>query len=202
MIVLGGSSMIKIQYVGPRVDIYQYGMVYKTHKEDKYIYLMAAFKMLKSIDNDYEKQDSYVQYANEVLTTGEMDKILEKYKDIIEKKRAKYENKLEQRIDYISQLSMLSPLEKEAWIHNIQRMKTYLINRAVNKMYYFQVIQELVHLIQHKRIKEIRVPLNKIFFHVFNTLKGALITDKKSLDVSIAAKSNEDGSMLLKMSIT
>ena len=96
----------------------------------------------------------------------------------------------------------LSPLEKEAWIHNIKMMKTYQINRAVNKMYYIQVIQELVHLIQHKRIKEIKVSLNKVFFHVLNTLKGALITDKKSLDASIVAESSEDGSMILKMNIS
>jgi len=193
--------MSMLQYVGPRVDISQHGMVYKTHKEDKYIYLVAALEMLKSIDNDYEKQDTYVQYANEVLDRGEMERILEKYKPIIEKQRAKYEKKIEHRIKYISQLPMLSPLEKEAWIHNIKMMKTYQINRAVNKMYYIQVIQELVHLIQHKRIKEIKVPLNKVFFHVLNTLKGALITDKKSLDASIVGESSEDGSMILKMNI-
>jgi len=194
--------MSMLQYVGPRVDISQHGMVYKTHKEDKYIYLVAALEMLKSIDNDYDKQDTYVQYANEVLDRGEMERILEKYKSIIEKKRAKYEKKIEQKIAYIGQLPMLSPLEKEAWIHNIKMMKTYQINRAVNKMYYIQVIQELVHLIQHKRIKEIRVPLNKVFFHVLNTLKGALITDKKSLDVTIVGESSENGSMILKMNIS
>ncbi len=191
-----------LQYVGPRVDISQYGMVYKTHKEDKYIYLLAALEMLKSLDNDYEKQDAYVLYANEVLDRGEMERILEKYKSIIEKKRTEYEKKIEYRIEYIGQLSILSPLEKEAWIHNVKMMKTYQINRAVNKMYYFQLIQELVHLIQHKRIKEIRVPLNKVFFHVLNTLKGALITDKKSLDASIVGESSEDGSMILKMNIS
>lgn len=193
--------MKMLQYVGPRVDISQHGMVYKTHKEDKYIYLVVALEMLKSIDNDYDKQDMYVHDANEVLDRGEMEKILGKYKPIVEKQRAKYEKKIEHRIQYIGQLSMLSPLEKEAWIHNVKMMRTYKINRAVNKMYYYQVIQELVHLIQHKRIKEIRVPLNKVFFHVLNTLKGALITDKKSLDASIVGKSTEDGSMILKMNI-
>ena len=45
--------MLRIHYVGPRVEISHHGIVYRNHKKDKYTYLMAALEILKAINNNY-----------------------------------------------------------------------------------------------------------------------------------------------------
>ena len=56
-------------------------------------------------------------------------------------------------------------------------------------------------MIRHKKIKEITTPFNKNFFHVLNTIKGALITGKPSLDAKVIEEYNEDDTMVLRLSI-
>jgi len=43
--------MLKVKYVGSHIEISQHGIHYKKDKEDKYVYLMVAFEILKDIDN-------------------------------------------------------------------------------------------------------------------------------------------------------
>ena len=169
--------MSKLHYVGPRVEITNRGIVYKKSKEDKYIYLVAALQILKNIDNDYEKRTSYVHYFKDhALEENNMHTLLQQHEgdvdECISEECKKYKQKMQYEIERIKTLPHLTDIDKKVWIKNIEIMKEYKMQRAMNKMYYIHCIQDIVKVIHHKKIKEITAPFNKDFFHVINTLKG------------------------------
>ena len=198
--------MSKVQYVGPRVEISNHGIVYKHSKEDKYIYLNAAYEILKDIDNDYEKKPSYRhQFKHCELEENSLHKLLQYHEKNLEEhineETDRYRQKIEHQIDYVQSIPHLSPIDKEVWIKNIEIMKKYKIQRAINKIYYMHCIQDIVDLIRHKNIKIITAPFNKHFFHVLNTLKGTLITGKPSLDARVKEEYDKNGAMVVKLMI-
>lgn len=198
--------MSKLHYVGPRVEISNHGIVYKKSKEDKYVYLKAALEILKDIDNDYEKKPFYIHsFENKPFQEEDLHTILKYYENDIEecisKECEKYKQKIQHEIEFIQNLAYLSDIDKEVWIKNIEIMKDYRVQRAMNKIYYMHCIQDIVQVIKHKKIREIRTPFNKNFFHVLNTLKGTLITGKPSLDARVLEENDKDGNMILRLSI-
>lgn len=198
--------MSKVEYAGPRVEISNHGIVYKRSKEDKYIYLMAALEILKDIDNDYEKKPYYIHhFENKPFHEEDLHTILKYYENDIEtcvsKECETYKKKIQHEIEYIQNLAHLSDIDKEVWIKNIELMQDYRIQRAINKIYYMHCIQDIVQVIKHKKIKEIITPFNKNFFHVLNTLKGALITGRPSLDAKVIEEYNKEGDMILRLTI-
>lgn len=198
--------MSQLHYVGPRVEISNHGIIYKQSKEDKYIYLMAALEILKDIDNDYEKKPSYTHhFKHNKLEEKYLHTLLQHHENDLEEciteECKKYKQKIEQKIVYIQSIPHLTKIDKEVWIKNIEIMKDYKVQRAINKMYYIHCIQDIVHLIQHKRIKEVTVPFNKNFFHVLNTIKGALITGKPSLDARVIEEYDKNGNMVARLTI-
>jgi len=198
--------MSKLHYVGPRVEITHHGIVYKNAKEDKYIYLTAALEILKDIDNDYEKNPTYTHHIrHNKFEENNLFTLLQHHEhdleDCITEECEKYKQKIEHKISYIRSIPYLTDIDKEVWIKNIEIMKEYKIKRAINKMYYMHCIQDIVHLIQHKRIKQVTVPFNKNFFHVLNTIKGALITGKPSLDARVIKEYDKSGNMVVRLTV-
>lgn len=198
--------MSKLHYVGPRVEISHHGISYKISKEDKYIYLTSALEILKDIDNDYEKKSSYSHsFDHKGLEEDNLHTVLQQYEGDIEEcitdECKRYKEKIEHEIAYIQSIPHLTDIDKEVWIKNIEIMRAYKVQRAMNKMYYFHCIDDIVHLIQHKKIKEITVPFNKNFFHVLNTIKGTLITGKPSLDAKVMRHYDKDENMIVKLTI-
>jgi len=198
--------MLKVKYVGPRVEISHHGINYKKDKEDKYVYLLVALEILRDIDNDYEKQASYAHcYESHILDESEVHTLLKMYEEDVEvhvtSEYTRYEEKIKHELAFVKGLSHLSDLEKEVWMKNIELMKAYRLQRAVNKIYYEHCITNIRKLIVHKKIKEIITPFNKDFFHVINSLKGQLITGKPSLDTAVVEEMNKDNEMCIKLSI-
>jgi len=198
--------MSKLHYVGPRVEITNHGIVYKKSKEDKYVYLMAALELLKDIDNDYEKKPSYRHHIeNKKYEDDDLHTTLERYEANVEESITqeckKYKEKMQHKIEYIQTLPHLTDIDKEVWIKNIEIMKEYRMQRAMNKMYYMHCIGDIVKVIHDKQIKLITAPFNKNFFHVLNTVKGALITGKRSLDAKIIEEFDKNHIMIVKLTI-
>jgi len=198
--------MSKVEYVGPRVEISYHGITYRYAKEDKYVYLSSALELLQDIDNDYEKKPFYSHKCiNKPLIENDLHALLKRYEESIEEciteECRKYKLIRLHEIEHILQLPHLTEIDKEIWIKNIEIMQKYRVQRAINKMYYMHTIQDIVQVIKHKNIKQIYVPFNKNFFHVLNTMKGALITGKPSLDAKVTEEYNKDNRMVLKLTI-
>jgi hypothetical protein len=62
-------------------------------------------------------------------------------------------------------------------------------------------IQNIVQVIHDKKIKVITAPFDQCFFHVLNTLRGALITGRPSLDSKVIEENDKDNNMLVKLYI-
>jgi len=198
--------MLKVKYVGPHVDISQHGVSYKKDKEDKYVYLMVALEILQDIDNDYDKQSAY----SHCFTIGKLDEetlhtVLQSYESDVEKhveqEYKNYQKKIKHEISFVQGLSHLKDIEKEVWLKNIELMKNYRLQRAINKIYYEHCIENIRKLFIHKSIKELLTPFNKDFFHVINSLKGALITGKPSLDATVVEEINKEAEMCIALRI-
>jgi hypothetical protein len=198
--------MSKVEYVGPRVEISNRGVTYRNSKEDKYVYLAVALEILQSIDNDYDKKPFYNhEYKDEGLEKKDLNKILKHYEESVEEcimeECKKYTEKKLNEIKHILQIPHLTEIDKEIWIKNIEIMQEYRLQRAINKMYYMHIIQDIVQVIKDKKIKKISVPFNKNFFHVLNTIKGTLITGKPSLDAKVTDAFNKNDIMVLNLII-
>lgn len=199
--------MSKVEYVGPRVEISNHGVTYRKSKEDKYVYLMVALEILKDIDNDYTLKPSYSHdFKNKALEESDLHTILECYESSVEEciteECKKYKQKLQHELEYIQKIPHLTEIDKEVWIKNIEMMKEYREQRAINKMYYMHCIKNIVQVIKHKNIREITVPFNKCFFHVLNTLLGALITGKPSLRAKVIEENDKNNNMVVKLHIS
>jgi len=197
--------MLKVQYVGPRVEVSNHGVAYRKSKEDKYVYLIGALEILKNIDNDTERKKLYShQFENKALEEV-LHSILKYHESAIEKKveeeECQYEKKIQHEIETIRKLPHLTDIDKEVWIKNIELLKDYRIQRAVNKRCYIHCIQSIVQVIKNKKIQEITTPFNKSFFHVLNSICGALTTGKPSLDAKVIEENDRDNNMIIKLSI-
>jgi len=198
--------MSKVHYVGPRVEISNHGIVYRRSKEDKYVYLMVALEILKDIDNDYDKRPYYSHpFENKLLNEQDLYTVLKYYENDIEecvtKECEKYKRKIKHEIEFIHNLPYLEDIDKEVWIKNIEIMNDYRIQRAINKIYYMHCIKDITEVIKHKKIKEIITPFNKNFFHVLNTIKGALITGRPSLDAKVLEEVDQNNNIIARLSI-
>jgi len=198
--------MLKTQYVGPRVEISNHGVAYRKSKEDKYVYLLVALEILKNIDNDHERKKLYSHdFESKELEEEVLRSILKCHESGVEKKVEEeghhYEQKMQQEIEYIRNLPHLTDIDKEAWIKNIELMKVYRIQRAVNKRCYIHCIQNIIQVIKHQKIQEITTPFNKSFFHVLNSIRGALITGRPSLDAKVTEDNDKDNNMIVKLSV-
>lgn len=197
--------MLKVQYVGPRVEISNQGVAYRKSKEDKYVYLMVALEILKNIDNDHERKKLYGHDLENKALEEVLHSILKCHESGVEEKVKEeghqYEQKMQREIEYIRNLPHLTDIDKEVWIKNIELMKVYRIQRAVNKRCYIHCIQNIIQVIKNKQIQEITTPFNKSFFHVLNSIRGALIAGKPSLDAKVLEGNNKDDHMIVKLSI-
>jgi len=197
--------MQKIKYVGPRVEVSNHGVTYKKSKEDKYVYLLSALEILKNIDNDVERKKLYGQHFDNKAIEDALHSILKCHENGVEEnvkeEECQYEEKIKHEIETIRNLPHLTDIDKEVWINNIELVKEYKIQRAVNKRCYIHCIQDITKLIKHNNIKEITTPFNKNFFHVLNSICGALITGKPSLDAKVLEAYDKDNNMIVKLSI-
>jgi len=197
--------MLKVQYAGPRVEISHQGVAYRKAKEDKYVYLMAALEILKNIDNDDERKKLYGHdFENKVLEEV-LHGILKCHESGVEKKVKEegyqYEQKMQHEVETIRNLPYLTDIDKEVWIKNIELMKIYRIQRAINKRCYMHCIQNIIEVIKYQNIQEITTPFNKSFFHVVNSIRGALIAGKSSLNSKVIEANDKDNNMIIKLSI-
>lgn len=195
-----------VEYVGPRVNISHHGVAYRQSKEDKYVYLMAALEILKDIDNDYEIKPLYSHdFKHKKLEKNNLHTLLKyhenSFEEHIAEEREKYIQKIQHEIEHIEQIPHLTKTDKEVWIKNIEFMQGYRVQRAINKMYYMHCIQNIVQIIHDKKIKVITAPFDQCFFHVLNTLRGALITGRPSLDAKVIEERDQDNNMLVKLYI-
>ncbi|MCK5293533.1 MAG: hypothetical protein KAJ49_02695 [Arcobacteraceae bacterium] len=197
---------MKLKYMGPRPVISQHGIQFKSGKEDKYVYLMIALQILKSIDKDYNSTKSYnYDTSTKRLSNIEMIKVINSYENNLDKtilsEEKNYKLRIKKEIQIIKDRTNLKKIEKTAWVNNIKLMSNYRIQRAVNKIYYMHCISHIKSVILRENIKEIDTPFYEKFWHVLQTIQGSLSEGRKSLYTDIKVVTDENGKMISKLFI-
>jgi hypothetical protein len=114
---------MQIKYVGPRPEISEHGVTFKTGKEDKYVYLSVAVQILIALDENCKEEKIYsYNSATKGLTDNQMLETMLKYEpsleeSILQEKKA-YEKHLDEEIAHIEQREHMNPLNKEIFINN------------------------------------------------------------------------------------
>lgn len=197
---------MKIQYVGPRPEISEHGVTFKTGKEDKYVYLSIAIQILIALDKNCNDEKTYSYNASQkALSDIEMLDTMLRFEPTLEqsiiKEKEAYAKHLDDEIEHIEHREHMNPLNKEIFINNYKIMKEYRLQRAVNKMYYMHCIQEIADVIKREHIKEIDAPFQEKYWHVLQTIEGALISLKSSLSCELKIDRDKDDNLIAKLFI-
>ncbi len=197
---------MNIKYAGPRATISHHGIEFKEGKEDKYVYLMIGIQILIAIDKDYGENKSYsYDLDTKRLTDDEMISVMEKYEpnlDIeITAESDRYGEHILEEIEKVKDNKILSSIEKNVWITNLEVMKDYRVQRAVNKIYYMHCINNIRNIIKREGIKEINTPFYEKYWHVLQTLQGVLEEGRDSVKTNLKVESNENSPMMAKLYI-
>ena len=91
--------------------------------------------------------------------------------------------------------------EKKVWINNLNIMRKYRIQRAVNKIYYMQSINLIKQIIIREGINEIDTPFYEKYWHVLQTLQGALEKGRRGKKTSLKIVPVDDKAMTAKLFI-
>ena len=196
---------MQIKYAGPRPFITHQGITFKDGKEDKYVYLMIGIQILKAIDKDFGEQKAY-SYDTDTkrLSNEEIFNTMLQYEPNLERdtseERALYEQKLDSEIEDVSNKN-LSDLEKEILVNNLEIMREYRTQRAINKIYYMRNDYEIATIIKRERIHEIDTPFYEKYWHVLRTIQGELVKGKSSINSKLKIEKNDKGNMVAKLLI-
>jgi hypothetical protein len=196
---------MQIKYAGPKPLITHNGVTFKDGKEDKYVYLMIGIQILKAIDKNFGEQKSYSYDVNtKRLSNEEILNVMLEYEPNLEldtsAERAIYEDKLDGEIEDVANKN-ISDLEKEILVNNLQIMKDYRIQRAVNKIYYMHNIYDIATIIKREKITEINTPFYEKYWHVLRTLQGELAKGKRSINTDLKIEKNDKNEMVAKLLI-
>ncbi|AXH15472.1 hypothetical protein CP985_14710 [Malaciobacter mytili LMG 24559] len=181
---------MKLIYAGLKPIINEYGIYFKDGKEDKYIYLSFAIEILNALNHEYEKDKKYscdLQKTN-IQTNQIIDTLTTFYpnlQEIVQKKINSYITHLDYEKESVENHLLLSDIEKDVYLNNLQIMREYKIQRATNKIFYFLCIKAITKLIIKNQIKEIDTPFTEKFWHILKSIQGKLFQNKIKTDLKI-----------------
>lgn len=192
---------MKLKYVGPRPSISAKGVVFKAGKEDKYIYLSYAVDILKAINKIHIDK----HYVHPITFTFLSDmeiydtiKYFESNLDIhIQNEIDSYSKHLDNEIEKIYEKTYLSQLEKEVYIKNLQIMREYRLQRAVNKIIYFHCLQHIIKIIKNQRIKTLDTVFCDKFWHILHSIEGHIVSSKSSLQCEFKVIEEQKSSKMI-----
>ncbi len=193
-----------IKYAGPRPIISQHGISFKDGKEDKYVYLLIGVQILKAIDKNYHETNHYsYNIDTKRISDDGLLEIIHQYEPEIQKhveyEEKNYEKHLDEEIEHIRNRTDLKNIERTTWVNNLNIMKAYKIQRAVNKIYYLHCINHISKVIKRERIKEIDTPFYEKYWHVLQTIQGKLSEGRDSIGSELKIESTKTKDMIAKL---
>ena len=196
---------MQLKYVGPKEIISPHGINFKTGKDDKYVYIKTAIQIYNAIAHDYEKNIIYHHNIKELDENDELllDRILHlqpKLPETCEKEIKELEAKLDLEIEHVKQLKDLTSEETMVFKNNLIIMKKYRLQRETNKIIYRHVIDIVVDEIIKNRLKEINVPFNEKYWHVFQTIEGDL-SNHHGKSIGSTIETNHDNPITITLKI-
>ena len=198
--------MLTPNYTGPKPLISQHGIYFKKGKEDKYVYLKLATKILLFIDKDYSTKKHYEIYIDnhEKMPDDKILDILKTYEPKLEahikSEILVYEEHIDNMISEVRELT-ISDEEQDTWIENINIMRKYLIQREINKLYYIHCIKAIKRIIYNDKIAEIDINFTINNWHILESIAGNLEYGVKSIHTEIVVRPDSEGILMTRLLI-
>ena len=194
-----------LKYAGPQVHISATGITFDNNKEDKYVYLHIALQILKAIDHEYIEDRVYTYTADtKRLNNDELYEISKKYCNDMDRVIGEAETSAKAYVEELLERArgnrVLDETERDILIKNITMMKSYIIQRGVNKAVYYCIIHTLVELLKKDNVDYIIAPMFQKFSHVFHTIQGVLINQKVPISSDMEIY-EENGRLLVKLAV-
>jgi hypothetical protein len=196
---------MKIKFVGPKAIISHTGIVFDNNKEDKYVYLNIVIQLLKALDHQYIENKMY-NYNTDTHRLSD-DELLDELKHFCHNLEDIYTDAKTRSIDYINEHiehaknnSLLNSKEKEVLIKNIELMREYIIQRSINKSFYYCTLDALAKVMKRGHIDYVIAPMFQKFAHVFHSVEGILHKGKAPIDTNIEIY-EEEGKLLVKLDL-
>ena len=171
---------MKLEYAGLKPVITEHGISFKEGKDDKFSYFPFVFEVLNALDNNYESIKTHshqikIENFNFSQTTNKLLAINPNIQVSIDKEIENYLIHLENEENEIKSRTNLSDIEKEIYLTNLKLMRDYKIQRATNKIFYFNCIETIVEIIKKNKIKKIDTIFNEKFWHILKTIQNRLL---------------------------
>lgn len=168
-----------LKYAGPKPMISQTGITFDHNKEDKFVYMSFVVELITALDHPYIDDQRYVYTPPALITdTDEMLTLFKTYDPSlmqeIEERKKIMEEEIDDQIEREKNNRLLLPEERDVYVKNIQLLRQYRINRAINKTVYYSGVNSLANIIHRGHISFITAPMLPINFHVFHSIQGAL----------------------------
>lgn len=182
--------MLTLKYAGPKPLISVSGIEFEHNKEDKFVYLSIVAELIQALDHDYLPNKSYSCVTGQrPLTPETILSLIRRYDASLDQEMADRqkiaEEEIASEIQRARENRLLSDEEREVLIKNIELLRSYLIQRAINKTVYYSGINTLGQIIKKGHIDHITAPMYTIFLHVFHSIQGVLNKLHPPLDSTI-----------------
>lgn len=188
---------MKLKFVGAKPVISEHGISYKDGKHDKYVYIQSSMELLNALNHKYEKGKIYKHdIENPNFTDDEIENIISKenpsIKDEIQNDVNSYEKHLLEEMENVgASHPLLNDLEITALKNNYKIMVDYRIQRAINKIYYLNILEVISKVVRRNKIKDITTPFNEKYWHILHTLQGKLAEGKNPIKSNLIEKENQ-----------
>ncbi len=194
-----------IKFAGPKPLISHTGIDFDTNKEDKYLYLNIALQLIKALDHDYIPEKNYVYHPDTTrLSHDEVSHALSMYCDNLETliHEAEQDAKayIDEHLQHARENRLLNEEERSVLIKNYEIMRSYIIQRYVNKAVYYCAISVLANIMRRGHIDYVIAPMFERFTHVFHSVQGVLQKGKAPIDSTIEIY-EESGKLLVKLDL-
>jgi len=196
---------MQIKYVGPKPLISKAGISFDSEYDDRYTFLNIAVQLLNALDHDYFEDRTY-QYAidthrlrdNDILEglrahCGDLDAAVS---DALRAEQQAIDSDLKRA----QENRLISEIEKEALIKNINMMENYRLQYATNDALYTCAVKKIADLVKKDHIDYIVVPMFQRFAAVLHSVQDELAQQKFPIDTKMDIY-EEHGKLLAKMEV-
>ncbi|AFV97764.1 MULTISPECIES: hypothetical protein [unclassified Sulfuricurvum] len=185
-----------LKYAGPKPLISAHGITFDLNKEDKFAYLSIVAELIQALDHNYQADERYTYLAKAEPLKADIIFDLIKSKDPallsqIEERRLIAENDISDELVRAHENKTLCEEECNVLICNIELLRTYQINRAINKTLYYAGINVIAEEIKKGHIDYINTPMFPKFLHVLHSVQGALSKLHPPIDSNIDIREHE-----------
>ena len=181
---------MKLKYAGPKPIISHTGITFDNNKEDKFIYTGIVLQLLKALSHTYHDDKKYVYNTdNKVLSDDDLLMEVKKYcpdiRTLIESRSNTIEEEVGHQLQRAHDSCVLGEDCKEVLENNINIMHDYLVQRSVNKVVYYCLINALAKLLLEDHIDYVTVPMLQNYFHVLHSVQGSLKLQKAPVETKL-----------------